>query len=143
MPLGTHRKPLWPRREKTGCPACPQSIASQNGRRSNVATSLTKFQFTVVGKTRDEVNDKMEEVALKIITEEGGEPWLVTQDETQKVAVNERQFLMGDPNAAFYVGNRTLLFTGPNKLVSDQPFHDGYRPQGEGEDGPPSEFGSF
>lgn len=100
-----------------------------------MAGSVLKFSFEVIGETRDDVLAELDNVCNEIILNQGGEPWVVVQDEVKKQAVSTQALLANDAAGIFYHGTRAVLFTGPTKLGQGVDYHDGFRPQ---QDEPPS-----
>lgn len=99
--------------------------------------SVLKFEFEVLGHTLDDCRDTLDNIVQKILTDEGGEPWVTLKDDYQKTMVNQPLALSGDPAGFVYAGSRTVLFTGPTKI--GQPsggFRDGFRPQANTDDDP-------
>lgn len=97
-----------------------------------MATTLTKFSFEAMGATLSETSDKLDSLVLEIIAGEGGEPWVVIEDNFSKKTVSVEALLSGNPDASFYHGTRTVVFTGPNQTLGGETiFHDGFRPQSE------------
>lgn len=91
--------------------------------------TVQKFTFDVIAPTLEECVAKLDSIQLEIMTNEGGEPWVVAADEYQKQALDLQRLLAGDPDAGIYHGSRTVVFTGPTPLGGETRFHDGHRPQ--------------
>ena len=99
--------------------------------------SVIKFEFEVAGKTRDDCIDTLDNITQRILTEEGGEPWVVLQDSYDKMMTDQHLALTGDPRGFFYTGKRQVVFTGPSMIADNvSSFRDGFRPQGQSEDEP-------
>ena len=94
-----------------------------------MGASVIKCHFAVVGESRDEVIEKIEELTLDFLSKAGGEPWLITSDDMNKLVTDEKAFLTGNPAGAYYQGSRTLFFAGPNVVAQTPGFRDGFRPQ--------------
>lgn len=93
--------------------------------------SVIKFEFEVAGKTRDDCIDTLDAITQRILTEEGGEPWVVLVDSYDKMMIDQQLALSGDPRGFFYTGKRQVVFTGPTKIADNiSTFRDGFRPQG-------------
>lgn len=89
--------------------------------------TVTRFSFDAFGTTMSEVSDKLDELTNNALLSEGGEPWLVTIDRIEKIAISAN---ITDPKAWLYQGRREVVFTGPTPL-DKVPFHDGWKPQSE------------
>ena len=89
--------------------------------------TVTRFSFDCFGTTMGEVSDKLDELTNEALLREGGEPWLVTTDRIEKIAVNAN---ITDPKSWMYQGRREVVFTGPTPL-DKVPFHDGWKPQAD------------
>lgn len=97
-----------------------------------MSDTVQKFGFDVIAPTLTEVIDKLESLTLLITAQEGGEPWVVVEDNYTKV-IHSETALAGDPNGSFYKGSRVVMFTGPSVMSSESVFRDGFKPQQNGE----------
>ena len=93
--------------------------------------SILKFTVESLGETHDDAVTKLDEITNQIVLEQGGEPWVVLQDEVKKIVVNLEGHLKGVPSTAYYQGQRTLVFAGPTRIGPTLRYHDGFRPQSE------------
>lgn len=89
--------------------------------------TVTRFSFDAHGQTLTEVADKLDELTNDALLREGGEPWLVTIDRIEKIAINAN---IVDPKAWIYQGRREVVFTGPTPMDTVQ-WRDGWKPQSE------------
>lgn len=95
-----------------------------------MAASVLKFEYKVMGQTRDEVIDSLDEIVGQVILQEGGEPWVSVEEVYTKTMIDQELALSGDPRGFIWIGVRSVLFTGPTKLAGIEPtFRDGFRPQ--------------
>lgn len=95
-----------------------------------MSASVLKFEFKVLGTSKEECIETLDNIVSSILLKEGGEPWVTVQEAYEKQMINQEVALSGDPRGFIWVGVRTVLFTGPSKLDSIEPtFRDGFRPQ--------------
>lgn len=99
-------------------------------------TALLKFQFDVIGSSRDEVAEKLDRLVAAIITSEGGEPWIIISDKIEKQITDQAALTANDPNGWVYYGSQIALFNGPTVHGQGKPFHDGFRPQADTPENP-------
>lgn len=101
-----------------------------------MAASVLKFEYKVMGQTREECIEALEEIVAGTILKEGGEPWVTIQESYHKTLVEETLAFSGDPRGFVWVGVREVVFTGPTKLDTiDATFRDGFRPQSDEDSG--------
>jgi hypothetical protein len=97
-----------------------------------MGVTITKFSFDVMGSTLSETSDKLDSLVLDLTSDEKGEPWVVIEDSFSEKTISLDALLSGNPDASFYHGTRTVVFTGPNTTIGGETvFHDGFRPQGD------------
>jgi len=92
--------------------------------------SILRFQFTALGETRDQALEELDAAVRASLTHVGGEPWMITQDEVQKIPVKAD---LNDPASYAYVARQEVLFVGPTVLGDKPSFRDGFRPQSDGD----------
>ena len=95
--------------------------------------AVIKLSFDAIGPTRDDVDEHLDRLVANILTNEGGEPWIVIVDKIEKQIVDQQALISNDPSGWIYYGTRTVIFTGPTVHGQSERFHDGFRPQQAGE----------
>lgn len=85
------------------------------------------IDFKIIGRTREETLDLMDQVKLNTLNELGGAPWVATNDDVVKEHMP--QALICDGQGFIYQGHLTLQFGGPMVFSEGQPMHDGHKMQ--------------
>lgn len=88
---------------------------------------ISEFSFTVNGKTRDETLAKLDEFGLMFLEGAGGAPWLMVDDDVQRMHMP--QWVMSDDQGFAYIGKRTYKFGGPALPGPGTPVHDNFKMQ--------------
>lgn len=93
--------------------------------------AVLKFGFTVMGKSRDEALEELDNQVRDIMTNMTGEPWITLVDDVRKIATGMD---FTNPDNFVYLANREVVFAGPNVLSNHPSWRDGFRPQGGSDD---------
>lgn len=88
---------------------------------------VSEFHFTVQGRSHDEVHEKMNALALAILNETGGAPWIMVDDDIKRLQA--QQYVIADDQGFAYQGLRSYIFQGPALAGPGVPSHDGVRTQ--------------
>jgi len=89
---------------------------------------VTDILFMVQGRTRDECLAKADEVGNRILNMLGGEPWVMLDDDWQRVPPPNMSTLTDD-QGFMYSGRRRYQFKGPFLSSVAFPEHHGFRTQ--------------
>lgn len=90
--------------------------------------AIVKFDMQAFGKNRDETLAYLDRVAAEIIDTIGGVPWMVVNDDIEKVQVPPGQNTLRDDQGFAYHCQRTVVFQGP-LMDGSLPVHEGYATQ--------------
>lgn len=89
---------------------------------------VAEFAFAVHGATRDATIAKADDVANRILSMLGGEPWVKVDDDFRRMFPPER-LTITDDQGFMYQGAVRYQFKGPLVESVEVPSHDGYRVQ--------------
>lgn len=95
--------------------------------------AVMSFHFDVLARTRDEAFGLMDDLALRVLNEVGGAPWVAHDDDVTKE--HAPQITVADENGFVYKGKRTMVYHGPIVHHDGQPEHDGFRVQTRSDEG--------
>jgi hypothetical protein len=95
--------------------------------------AVMNFEVNVLARTRDEAFTLMDEMALKVLSEVGGAPWVAHDDDVSREQAP--QVTLADENGFLYKGKRTMVYCGPIVHHDGQPEHDGFKVQTRSDEG--------
>lgn len=99
-----------------------------------MAAITQHISFGVMGTTRDEVVNKLDDLGSLFLDHIGGMPWEMPDDDTRRAKVTNT---VADDQGYAYFGVRTYSFQGPFVGDISLPTHPGAHPQKEaGDDSP-------
>jgi hypothetical protein len=85
------------------------------------------FEFVCIGRTRDEAIALMDDAQLGIMSQIGGAPWVMVDDDITRV--HNPALTLCDDQGFVYQGKRSCRFQGPLLDTGTQTYHDGFKPQ--------------
>ena len=88
---------------------------------------VSEFTIQVQGRTRDETIQRMENVCLAFLTEVGGNPWLMVDDDIKRLHVP--QYALSDDQGFAYTAIRRYSYQGPAMAGPGVRIHENFNVQ--------------
>ena len=93
---------------------------------------VVQADFKVIGRSREEALDLMDQVKFSFLNDVGGAPWVAVNDDVQKQHMP--QAMICDADGFVYQGLLTLQYGGPFVYADARPMHEGHKLQLRSED---------